>query len=83
MKVEERFDYHKDGSIRAKGQTTGGVLTGHLEVVQKRRDEAALGQLQGRQTGRRVDDLRCEGRGFQGHEDESLITASRPAAKAS
>jgi antitoxin component YwqK of YwqJK toxin-antitoxin module len=35
VKAKERVDYHKDGSIRAKGQTIGDVLTGYWEWFRK------------------------------------------------
>jgi len=33
--MEERIDRHKDGSIRAKGHTIDGVLTGYWEWFRK------------------------------------------------
>ena len=33
--MKPRIDYHKDGSIRAKGQTVNGVLTGYWEWFRK------------------------------------------------
>ncbi|CAN5666176.1 hypothetical protein BH20VER1_BH20VER1_04430 [soil metagenome] len=29
--IKEHIEYHKDGSVRAKGQTLNGVLTGYWE----------------------------------------------------
>ena len=32
---EDRIDYHKDGTVRAKGKTRDGVLTGYWEWFRK------------------------------------------------
>jgi hypothetical protein len=38
----ERIDRHKDGSVKAKGSTINGVLTGYWEWVKKKRHKNAL-----------------------------------------
>jgi antitoxin component YwqK of YwqJK toxin-antitoxin module len=35
MTPKEHIEYHKDGSIRAKGQMADGVLTGYWEWFRK------------------------------------------------
>jgi hypothetical protein len=41
--MKERIDRHKDGSIKAKGHMKGGRARGTLGVVQKRRQQNAVG----------------------------------------
>jgi antitoxin component YwqK of YwqJK toxin-antitoxin module len=51
-KPEERIDRYKDGSIKAKGWTTDGVLTGYWEWFRKNGTKMRSGYFEnGKQTG--------------------------------
>ena len=51
--LKERIDYHKDGSVRAKGMTTDtGMLTGYWEWFRKDGTKLRSGHLEnGEQVG--------------------------------
>jgi antitoxin component YwqK of YwqJK toxin-antitoxin module len=51
-KPEERIDRHRDGSIKAKGCTLNGVLTGYWEWFRKDGTKMRSGYFEnGKQTG--------------------------------
>ncbi len=52
MKKEQYINYHKDGSIWAKGQTTDGIVDGYFEWFRKDGTKMRSGHFdKGKQTG--------------------------------
>jgi hypothetical protein len=49
VKTFERIDRHQDGSIKAKGYTIDGVLTGYWERFRKGRTKIRSGYFEHRQ----------------------------------
>lgn len=52
IKTTPRIDYHKDGSVQARGQTLDGLLTGYWEWFRKDGTKMRSGHFEkGEQTG--------------------------------
>lgn len=69
--AKRHIEYHKDGSIWAKGMMADGVPTGYWEWFRLDGTKMRSGNFDKGRTGRRVDYLRQEGPEVQGHPDET------------
>jgi len=73
--LKERVDYHKDGSIRAKGLTTqDGILTGYWEWFRKDGTKMRSGHFEnGEQVGEWIT--------YDNNGKKYKVTAFKPKAK--